>query len=394
MNTLLKHLDIEEAIKALHFLSSYAFTPSPPLPDFESYTERIRNRHGSDYFAIIEDGQPQAICCSTTPLTQNLRGKLFTMGGVADVSTHPSARRKGFARRLMHHLFNFFHEKGNAVSCLYPFKESFYERMGYVTLQQTKLVSFNPACLKPIIDQSVPGFVNLVSFREGYNAYLSYLKVLQEMSHGMALFSIPFTELAQKREAWLAFAHQNDQIIGMMNYRLSGEEMHQTLWANDFLFSNAQGKYLLLDWIAKHIDQVEKVDLTIKPELHGEILYTDLSPTFQGRFMAPMARVIGLAALEGLPVGQGEMSIRISDPDCQWNNGDWRFSCDKGSLMIQKDHHQPEFTLTIQGLTALIYGVYDPDEFIFRAWGDPDPIQQNKLRIMFPPIIPFLYAKY
>ena len=394
MSVIIKHLEIDEAIKALHLLSSYAFTPTPPLPEFDLYADRVRHRHDSDYFAVVEDGKPQAICCSTTPLIQNIRGGLFQMGGVANVATHPAARRKGYARRLMHHLFEFFQRNGDVVSCLYPFKEAFYQRMGYVTLPQTKIISFNPACLSSLLNQSLSGAVNLISFKEGYPRYLSFLEEHQKCSHGMALFSRPQPELAQQHDAWLAFAMQDDQIIGLLNYRLSGKEMHQTMWADDFLFNSAHGKYLLLNWIARHIDQVEKVELTLKPNLNGETLFTDIRPEFKGRFLAPMARVIDLTLLNGLTIGSGEMLIRITDPDCPWNNGNWRFSNSDGHLVIQNEHRQPEFEMSIHGVSALVYGVFDPDEFLFRKWGNPNSDQQKRLRNMFPPLIPFMHAKY
>ena len=394
MSIIVKHLEINEAIKILHLLSSYAFTPTPPLPDFDTYAERIRNRHGSDYFAVFDDGEPLAICCSTTPLDQNIRGRLFRMGGVANVATHPSARRKGYAYRLMLHLFEFFKEKGMAVSCLYPFKEVFYQRLGYITLPQTKIISFNPTCLTPILDQPLSGEVNLVSFRDGYTTYRAFLRDHQTNSHGMALFSLPQPESAQKHEAWLAFAIQNEQIIGMMHYRLSGYEMHQTMFADDFLFNNTHGKFLLLNWIAKHLDQVEKVELILKPDLNGELLFTDIRPEFRGHFVAPMARVIDLPALAGLPIGSGEMIIRVIDPECSWNTSTWHFASNEGQLVITSDQRQPELELSIHGVSALVYGVYHPEEFILRNWGNPDPDQQKILQKMFPSRIPYIHAKY
>ena len=60
------------------------------------------------------------------------------MGGVADVSTHPKARRKGYIRQLMRFIYEQLKNQGYVLSCLYPFRESFYERLGYVTFPQTR----------------------------------------------------------------------------------------------------------------------------------------------------------------------------------------------------------------------------------------------------------------
>lgn len=119
----IRKLELQEAIKGLHLLSSYAFAPTPPLPDFDLYAERIRRQKGSKYFGVFDDGQLQVISC----ITQPLRGKLIPMGGVANLATHPAARRKGYARTMMFRIFIEFYEQNTAASCLYPFKETFYQ---------------------------------------------------------------------------------------------------------------------------------------------------------------------------------------------------------------------------------------------------------------------------
>lgn len=393
MSSKIQHLDLEEAIEVLHFLSNYAFTPTPPLPQFQSYAEKIRNRKGANYFAVYENNQPQAIACATTPLTQNLRGKLFSMGGVSNVATHPDARRKGYARNLMHTLYNEFNQNNVAVSCLYPFKEDFYQSLGYITLPQTKRITFNPLHLKPLLNMDLNGHYELVTFKDGYQKFRSYLEKHQQNSHGMAISTVPQPEAAEDHDAWLVFAYQGEEILGVMNYILKDQILNQTLLAYDFLFSNSEGKFLLLNWIARHLDQVSKAILTIKPDQFGENLFTDLRPDFDGLYIPPMARVIKILALSGLPVGDGDFSIQVNDPECPWNNGIWQLTCDRGQLgIIEADHAQCE--LTVQGLTALVYGVYPPGEFALRNWGNPDKESQSALQKMFPPMTPFLHAVF
>ena len=91
--------------------------------------------------------------------------------------------------------------------------------------------------------------------------------------------------------------------------------MKQELVAFDFLFDSPAGKYLLLDWIARHLDQVATVKLVLKPDLVGETLFTDIRPDIERYFVAPMGRVIAVEALAGLPVGDGELNINLTDPD-------------------------------------------------------------------------------
>lgn len=389
----IRQLNLEEAIKALHLLSSYSFQPTPPLPDEEKFAKGIRNREGATYFAVTVAGEIQTIACSTTPFLQNLRGKSFMMGGVADVCTHPAARRKGYARLLMNHLYQQFMTEGMAVSCLYPFKEDFYQRLGYVTFPQAKKIKFQPECLKPILKKKLPGSVELMPFKDNFSLYRAFVEKHQAVTHGMAIYSIPQVEAARSRETWLAVARQGEEVIGLMQYRLKGPILKQDMAAFDFLYVNAQGKFLLLDWIARHLDQVANVQMVLNPGVPGETLFTDIRPEIERYFIAPMGRVISIETLAGLPVGPGKISVQITDPDCPWNEGYWHLSGEDGELVVRRAE-KGDYELTIQGLSALIFGVYDPDEFALRGWGNPDEEVQNQLRQLFPSAVPFLHAMY
>lgn len=58
-------------------------------------------------------------------------GKIFSMGGLAGVATLPEARRKGAVKQMISYYFDWMKDNDHPVSTLYPFKESFYEKVGY-----------------------------------------------------------------------------------------------------------------------------------------------------------------------------------------------------------------------------------------------------------------------
>jgi predicted acetyltransferase len=393
MNHTIHHLSLEEAIPALRFLSGYAFTPTPPLPEVDSFAERIRQRKGAAYYAIMEDGNPQSIACSTTPLRQNLRGRLFPMGGIANVASHPAARRQGFVRSLMRHIYRQFKEDGIGLSCLYPFRESFYERLGYVTLPQVKIISFSPENIRRVLNRDLPGEVQLKTFQKGFNIYRRFLEAIQQEQHGMALFSIPEVEASDNRETWLAIARLEGKIVGLLEYTLGEKALQQHLEARNFLYCHPAGKFLLLDWIARHIDQTTTVSLSLAPGLFGETLFTDIRPDWAPLFVAPMGRVLDVERISGMLVGEGAIALELQDADCPWNARRWHFTGTEGTLTVQTCNHA-DCELSIQALSALIYGVMDPAEFALRGWGNPTPAQQATLRQMFPPAVPFLHAMY
>jgi predicted acetyltransferase len=389
----IRKLEQEEAIKALHFLNNYAFRPTPPFPDIEPFAERIRKREGAAYYAVMSEDAPLSIACSTSLFIQNLRGSLFRMGGVANVATHPAARRKGYVRDLMRHLYQTFKDQEIPVSCLYPFRESFYERLGYVTLPQPKKHIFKPESIRAVFNLALPGHVELVPFTEGLPTYRQILEALQPATHGMALFDNRELYAVEARETWLALARIDNETVGVMQYQLKEGMMEQILRATDFLYTCPEGKFLLLEWIARHIDQAATAEIWLRPDIFGETLFTDIRPSYEGVFLAPMARVVDVEGLKGMPVGTGQITLEIRDEDCPWNNDVWRFSAGEGRLAL-KPAEQPECWLSIHGLSAMVYGVGHPEEFALRSWGDPDQEQQIRLRQLFPAQTPFLHAMF
>jgi len=392
MSIEIRHLTIEESTQIFHFLDNYSFYPTPPLPEFEKFADKIRMQKAIEYYALFTDDGPQTIA-SLRDMTQNVRGKRFRMVGIGDVSSHPAVRRKGYVRSIMQHLFNVSREEGFAVSCLYPFIETFYEGFGYITFPQVMKILFDPGALAPVLKMDHDGCVEMVKFEEAYTEYETYLGELQQIIHGFSRFSEPNPAMAKEHKTWLAFAKIKGKLVGLMQYKLRGKPMQQQLYAYDFLFSNAQGKFLLLDWIARHINQVSEAELVLPPNVRGDLFFTDLRPEHQRLFYPPMGRVIDLERLAGLPVDDGEITVQISDPGCEWNTGTWRLAGEKGSLVIEKGKN-PNCHLSIQGLTALVYGVYRPDEFALRGWGDPDQQAQHILQHMFPPAVPFLHVMF
>jgi hypothetical protein len=51
-------------------------------------------------------------------------------------------------------------------------------------------------------------------------------------------------------------------------------------------------------------------------------------------------------------------------------------------------------TLTAAGLSALVYGVLDPEDIALRGLGDIPAEPAAKLRTLFPRQVPYLYARF
>src|SRR5207302_422047 len=144
----------------------------------------------------------------------------------------------------------------------------------------------------------------------------------------------------------------------MMLYTITGEEEDREMEVPCFFYDDSPGKYLLLAWFARHIDQVKHIKLHLPSAELPETWLPDLRPTIQAE-EAPMARIITVADIGGMRCGGGKFSARISDPICPWNNDTYHFTSVDGTLQVNITT-QADCQLTIQGLTALVYGTHNP----------------------------------
>ena len=390
MKTTLRHLQGEELLDTLYTLNSYSLHPSPPLENREEWLAVVRERQGITCKALFEDEAPVSIAVST-PMTQNMRGKLYPASGVWGVSTFPSARRNGYCKQVMAGLLSSEHDSGKVFSNLYPFRESFYERMGYVSFPITKIARFSPLSLSPLLKMDLGGKIRLQYIGEAYDTYRDYLTQMRAHTHGMALFDFGARVQANKNLLWTATAEIDGTIEGLMLYRILGEEVTKYIFsAIRFYYISSRGRYLLLSWIARHIDQADRAEVWLPADEYPDTWLADIQVKVESVSRAAMSRVLDVKKIGAMNAGEGRFSARIFDPLCKWNEGVWRFEFSEGKLRVSRAS-KAECELTIQGLTALIAGVHDPQDIPLHGWGDIDPTIQSIQADMFPRTVPFMH---
>jgi predicted acetyltransferase len=390
MKITLRHLQGEEILNTLYPLASYSLHASPPFQNKEEWYTIVRERQGMCCQALFEDETAVSIAVST-PMTQNMRGKLYPVSGVWGVATYPAARRKGYCRQAIASVLSMEREAGKVFSNLYPFRESFYERLGYISYPLTKIVRFSPFTLSPLLKVDLEGEIKQQYFGETYETYRDYLAGMRAYTHGMAFFDFGDRVRANQNLFWTALADFDGKIEGLMVYRTLGEEVSKYIFsAIRFYYQTSRARNLLLCWIARHIDQVDRVEIWLPADEYPETWLADTQVKVESAIRAAMSRVLDVEKIGGMNVGEGNFSARIKDPLCPWNEGVWRFESSEGKLWVSRAS-KAECELAIQGLTALIAGVHDPQDIPLRGWGDIDPTIQSIQADMFPRTVPFMH---
>jgi predicted acetyltransferase len=126
-------------------MQEYAFQATPANADLAQALERRQRFYEGNLTLVAEEDGDAVAQADGLPMRQNVRGAVYPMAGVAGVATLPRARRRGYARALVNELLDRMRDQGHAVSTLYPFRASFYQRFGYVGLPTTRTVKFPPA---------------------------------------------------------------------------------------------------------------------------------------------------------------------------------------------------------------------------------------------------------
>ena len=392
----IRQIDAAERLTVSLPVQAYGFEPSPAAGETTQRTQDYLRYLEENVTLVAEEDGVAVAAASAIPMRQNVRGLLYPMAGIASVASLPLGRRRGHVRALMTELLGRMRDEGCAVSALYPFRPSFYERFGYAGLPKARTVTFSPADLAGLLRRELPGEVRWERSASGYRGYRDFTIRLLAECHGFAV--LPDYRAVQLRDAddrWLATAWDGGEMLAAVTYRIAG--FGGELQAYDLLTRRPLGRALLLRFFAGHADQVGTVVVTVQPGEIPELWETDLATVTQAavsfpRAAAPMARVLALETLAGVPAGPGRATVEVTDDP--FIGGRYLLDGSSGALEVTRGRQEPEATLTAAGMSGLIYGVLDPDEVVIRGFGQVSAEVAARLRLLFPRRIPYLFAHF
>ncbi|PWU43896.1 GNAT family N-acetyltransferase [Micromonospora globispora] len=395
----IRRLAAEERPTTSFPLQAYAFEASPMAPGrVEEFREYLPYNAGNLSLVVEEDGETVA-AASAIPMRQNLRGRVLPMAGVAGVVTHPLARRRGHVRALLHQVLDEMRDEGHQLTALHPFRASFYERFGYVGLPRPRTVTFSPADLGPLLRAELPGEVTWERIGAGYPTWRAFTERCLHERHGFAIFpDFRAVGLRDRDDRWLLTATIGGSTAGAVTYRI--DDHGGELIADDLLAADPYARALLLQFFARHVDQVERIRIRLPADELPELWLTDLAVHVEARVSrpgspAPMARLLSLDALTGLPAGAGRVRVELVGD--RWLAGTHLLDGATGRLELlpaAAGPGVPTATLTAAGLSALAYGVLDPADVDIRGLGDVPADAAAELRRLLPRELPYLFADF
>lgn len=377
-------------------LGNYAFSSSPKVPDTEKDQELLQRRSvDKNYFSFLSNEPVAKVAIA--PMTQNVRGKVIPMGGICGVASMPAARRGGHIRALMNHSIEVMHADGQAVSSLYPFKTGYYEMFGYAGWQAPLWARIQPEALAHYMKIPKHGTVKQQLSTDARDDLYAFLQQSQQRVHGMA--NAPrarFDNSVEREPTWFMSVREENEISAGIGYKLDLKkevmEVHSAFW------QTMNGKLNVLDFMARHVDHVKQIRMSLLPGEHPQLWLTD---NWQVEILSnedyswgpPMARIVTLTGLSGVPVGDAEATISIKDTQAPWNNGTFTLSGRSGELSISESGTSGG-DVTINGLSAMLFSGLNPLTLPHRGWGGVNDETATALQTLFPPVTPHMHELF
>ena len=349
------------------------------IPEPEELDERL---------AVYADGVMTAALTNHS-YEQVVRGVWRSASAIGGVATLPEYRRKGHARKLMDATFVDMREKGHVVSVLYPFNQAFYAKFGYVRTNPIPRVWLESSALGhliPIADQAGNEWrYERLRAKDGVDQYKSFLyRVAQQPGRSdyngyMRDPNLDGDDLPNEHMVLVKQTEEKsgeEQIMAAALYKIEkyGDPQGATR-VNDYHWIDASARARLLAFLALHGAGFPKVRMAIPPSVNFHSWLSDSADAYDVNMshLPVMVRVMDVVkVLSGVRVrsvtSQHSLTFAVTDEICPWVGGKFTLSKNNGVLSAQRADKSTTIHMTIEGVTALVYGTLPVNEIVYRGW--------------------------
>ena len=320
------------------------------------------------------------------------------------VATHPAARGRGIASKLLKNAFRISRSRGKSAVILMPSEASFYMPLGCSFYVQQWERSAAPEWLARIGEK--PEKAMTVSSPDEWHILASVYEKFTERRNG-------FTQRDEKtwrtfiegqlNEGYIAVTGDETGPIGYLCYGMDGRR----LIANEMAYSSDRGRRGLYAFMAGHRGSIDRCiwyepldDCSFYYWPNGaEHIYIE-NRTFP--FM--MARITDpVGVIDGLPCEKqihGEYSFQLVDPVLSENNGIYMIRAEDGAIHALQDDifyklrlhiEDPSFCMNVNTLAELVFGTSDFNELLKRnqiTWLTKDEAVKEKISRFMMGILP------
>ncbi|HYM79847.1 MAG TPA: GNAT family N-acetyltransferase [Candidatus Limnocylindria bacterium] len=312
------------------------------------------------------------------PLTALVRGRRMPLTGVGSVAVSPEHRRRGVGEALLRAALREMRQRGNHVSALYAFRDSYYRKLGYGVFEIVHQLAVSSANLLPSEEA-----------RRVRRLMLPDRSAVQELYERVALdghFALARTPEWWSQRLWtypgewvVYEGRRRGQIEGYLYYEVENSRgpFRLAITLGEFVAATPQAHRGLVGHLATLADQVEEMHygapadnawltlLRTSQNLRpgAEIgAYHDTGGVANGA----MLRITDVkGALELLPLppaARGEIALEVDDPVLAPNARSYRVVAREGRLRVGAETKRgaPRLKAPVDVLAQLYAGTLAP----------------------------------
>lgn len=342
----------EQEIGRFLALEDYAFRSNPPRAGLDAAKlSACRGLFvGGELLAQLE----------MLPLTVRTGQGAIRAVGVGSVASAPEGRRRGHVDRLMGALARELRGDGVPLCVLYPFKRSFYGRMGWGTLFERRVYSGEPALFasfRPGAGGFVPvGAADIAELDVIYSGALRgrfgtlvrdeawWRDEILKGWDGKPFHAFVWRDAAGRGRSYLVF-------------RVDGEGRDSVLRCKEIAALDPEARAQLFAFFAGHQDQVATVRFPAPVDAPVNALLPDpLACTVEPHFMLRILDVTGALAGYGFPRGvAGRLVLGVRDAWLPELQGVYELELADGACAVRRlaDDVEPDLSCDVAVLAQL-----------------------------------------
>ena len=325
------------------------------------------------------------------PFTALVRGQRVPVTGIGSVAVSPEHRRRGIAEALLKSSLREMRQRGDALSALYPFRDSFYRRLGYGVIEVAQQLAFSPALL-PASDEARRVRRLMLPDRPSVEAL--YERVALQGHFGLARRAEWWTQrLWTHGGDWVVYeGKRRGQIEGYLYYEVDSDAgpFKLSVTLTEFVAATPEAHRGLVGYLASLADQVAeihhiaagdngwlallKTSQNLRPALEMSV-YHDSGNCVNGM----MLRLNDVkSALERLPVSmqaRGEIALEVDDEVLPQNARAYRLRASEGRLKVTAESAR-------KGRSRLPRLVVEPDVLASLAGGALSPVRAAEIGLV------------
>lgn len=319
---------------------------------------------GAETLWVGEEGGRIAAACQLHPLRQWIAGSALEVAGLGTVAISPSHRRRGLAGELVTRGLRAARERGAVGSALYPFRVSFYARLGYGLAGHALQYRISPDCIPDAPERSRVELAETdaarAEVREMYEAWAA--SQTGQLARPEALWE---RMLAPGERALAVFRGESGRVEGyaLALYRVDLPPQERYLEVEEIAWRTPEARRGLFAWLGSLGDQWRQLLVRVLPSHHLGAWLTEprlpqgSAPAWGLWFPSatllagPMFRVLDL---EGAwrqravaPEASLTLGLEVSDPTVSENAGSWRLRLEGGRVEVERGGGRTDLDLRL-----------------------------------------------